>query len=147
VIAVDTNVLVYCHRAESPWHAAAAACVKGLAEGTASWAIPWPCVHEFLAKVTHPRIFSPPTDPRTALQFLAALAEAPRVSFLGEAPDHFARLERLVTRGQVTGARVHDARVAAICISHGVVELWTADRDFGRFPEVKTRNPLVGATQ
>ena len=37
---------------------------------------------------------------------------------------------------------VHDARVAALCIAHGVTELWTADRDFGRFPDLVTRNPL-----
>ncbi len=38
---------------------------------------------------------------------------------------------------------VHDARIAAICLAHGVSELWTADRDFSRFPELKARNPLV----
>jgi predicted nucleic acid-binding protein len=39
---------------------------------------------------------------------------------------------------------IHDARIAAICLQHGVSELWTADRDFSRFPKVKVRNPLVG---
>jgi predicted nucleic acid-binding protein len=43
-----------------------------------------------------------------------------------------------------SGGRVHDARVVAICLSHGVRELWTADRDFTRFPELTTSNPLVG---
>jgi predicted nucleic acid-binding protein len=52
-------------------------------------------------------------------------------------------LARLLANGQVTGARVHDARIAALCLAHGVSELWSADRDFTRFPELKTRNPLV----
>jgi predicted nucleic acid-binding protein len=39
---------------------------------------------------------------------------------------------------------VHDARVAAICIAHGVNEFWTVDRDFSRFPDLPTRNPLLG---
>jgi predicted nucleic acid-binding protein len=43
------------------------------------------------------------------------------------------------------GAQVHDARIAALCLHHGVTELWTADRDFGRFPELRTRNPLIDA--
>ena len=40
---------------------------------------------------------------------------------------------------------VHDARIAALCLSHGVRELWSADRDFSRFPALRTRNPLVEA--
>ena len=36
-----------------------------------------------------------------------------------------------------------DARIAALCLSHGVSELWSADRDFSRFPDIAVRNPLV----
>jgi uncharacterized protein len=61
LIAVDTNILVYAHREDSPFHTAAFHRVAELAEGPASWAIPWPCLHEFLAIVTHPRIYAPPT--------------------------------------------------------------------------------------
>jgi uncharacterized protein len=61
VIALDTNLLVYAHREDSPWHDAAYARLTELAEGRALWAIPWPCLHEFLAIVTHPRIYAPPT--------------------------------------------------------------------------------------
>jgi predicted nucleic acid-binding protein len=46
-------------------------------------------------------------------------------------------------RSGVVGNKVHDARVAAICLGHGVRELWSADRDFSYFPDVRTRNPLV----
>ena len=46
--------------------------------------------------------------------------------------------------GRIAGPQVHDARVAALCRLHGVCELWTADRDFGRFPGLTVRNPLVG---
>jgi predicted nucleic acid-binding protein len=39
---------------------------------------------------------------------------------------------------------VHDARIAALCAAHGVRELWSADRDFGRFSSSRTvRNPLT----
>lgn len=69
MIAVDTNILVYAHRAESEWHARAAAIIAELAEGRVGWAIPWPCLHEFIGIVTHPRIFDPPTPlPRALAQ-------------------------------------------------------------------------------
>jgi uncharacterized protein len=62
---------------------------------------------------------------------------------LSEPAGYWQVLERLLAAGRVTGAKVHDARIAALCLSHGVSELWSADRDFSRFPELKTRNPLV----
>jgi toxin-antitoxin system PIN domain toxin len=144
VIAVDANVLVYAHRADAPWHREAARALAGLAKGTAPWAVPWPCVHEFLAIVTRPGIFRTPTPPETAFRALDGLYRAPGLALLSEAPDHGERLRDLVLRGRVRGAAVHDARVAAICLSHGVSELWTADRDFSRFPDLRVRNPLAG---
>jgi predicted nucleic acid-binding protein len=56
MIAVDTNILVYAHREDAPFHQSAAQRVAALAEGRTAWAIPWPCIHEFLAIVTHPGI-------------------------------------------------------------------------------------------
>jgi len=56
MIAVDTNILVYAHREDSQWHDAAYSRIVNLTEGRAPWAIPWPCIHEFLAIVTHPKI-------------------------------------------------------------------------------------------
>jgi toxin-antitoxin system PIN domain toxin len=143
VIAVDTNILVYAHRAESEWHEAAAGAVRRLAEGRASWALPWPCIHEFLGIVTHPRIYDPPTPIAAAFDQVDAWLESPTVTLLAETHDYWTVLRGLLTRSQVTGPRVHDARIAAICAAHGVRELWSSDRDFSRFPNLSTSNPLV----
>jgi len=143
LIAVDTNLLVYAHRRDSPWFEPARQALRSLVEGTATWAIPWPCVHEFLAISTHPKIYRPPTTLPRALEQVTALLASPSLVLLSEPTDYWLVLERLLAASQVTGARVHDARVAAVCLSHGVSELWSADRDFTRFPELRTRNPLV----
>lgn len=143
MIAVDTNILVYAHRAESPWHEAAARALRGLAEGADAWAIPWPCVHEFFAKATHPGIFNPPTPPAMALRFLEQLMASPSLVLLAEGEGYFGRLRQLVHSGKILAARIHDARIAALCLESRVSELWTADRDFGRFPQLATRNPVV----
>jgi toxin-antitoxin system PIN domain toxin len=141
VIAVDTNILVYAHRGDSAFHEAAAAVVRDLAEGSRSWAVPWPCLHEFLAIVTHPRIYDPPTPVERALTQVEAWLDAPTLVLLAESSDHWPQLRTLVAAG-ATGAKVHDARIAALCAGSGVTELWTADRDFSRFP-VRTVNPLL----
>jgi uncharacterized protein len=144
VIAVDTNILVYAHREDSPWHVAAKSRVGELAEGPSSWAIPWPCLHEFLAIVTHPRIFKTPTPASVAVEAVGALLEAPRLVLLSETGGYWDVLRRLVEKGLLAGPVVYDARIAALCRIHGVSELWSADRDFSRFPELAVRNPLLG---
>jgi len=143
VIAVDTNILVYAHRADAEWHAAAERAVAGLAESAAEWAIPWPCLHEFLAVVTHPHIFKTPTPPKRAYAQVEAWLESPSLVVLSENDDYFEALRETALGAKVTGPRMHDARVAVLCVSHGVRELWTADRDFSLFRSIKTRNPLA----
>jgi uncharacterized protein len=41
------------------------------------------------------------------------------------------------------GPAIHDAKIAAICVSHGVRELLTIDRDFTRFPALNTRSLIA----
>jgi uncharacterized protein len=144
VIAVDTNILVYAHREDAPFHDIAFQRVAELAEGPAIWAIPWPGVREFLAIVTHPRICAPPTPLARALDQVDAWLESPTLALLAESAAHWPTLRALVASGRVTGPLVHDARVAALCRQHGVRELLSADRDFSRFAGLAVVNPLVG---
>jgi toxin-antitoxin system PIN domain toxin len=143
MIAVDTNLLVYAHRKDSPWHEQALVRIVDLAEGAAPWAIPSACLHEFLAIVTHPRIYRPPTPLALALDQLEAWRESPSLVVLTETEGYWPVLGRVLDRSKTVGAAVHDARVAALCLHHCVRELWTADRDFSRFADLATRNPLV----
>lgn len=144
MIAVDTNVLVAAHRRDSDRHEMAFAAMRHLAQSADSWAIPYACLHEFLVVATHPRIFDPPTTLDAAIRQVELWGESPPIVFLAEHAGHWASLRRLLVDGAVRGPRIHDARIAAICLAHGVTELWTADRDFGRFPQLRTHNPLVG---
>jgi toxin-antitoxin system PIN domain toxin len=145
MIAVDTNILVYAHREDSPFHDVAVEQVTALAEGTRPWAIPWPALHEFLAICTHPRIYNPPTPwPRLVAQVNAWLG-SPTVTLLAEQAGYWDTLAETCGKGRLRGAQIHDGRIAAICIQNGVTELWSADRDFSRIPALVVRNPLIGA--
>jgi hypothetical protein len=144
LIALDTHILVHAHRQASPWHPRASRAVRELAEDTAAWAIPWPCIHEFLSVTTNPRIFPDPSPLQLSLAQIDAWLSSPSLQLLGESSIYWDELKATVTEGQIHGARVHDARIAALCQLHGVRELWTADRDFSRFPRLRVRNPLVG---
>lgn len=143
MIAVDTNILVHAHRRDSQWHEPAKTCMRHMSESAASWAIPWPCLHEFLAVVTRERVFMPPTSLAKALEQVASWMESPSLVLLSESPGYAEVLTSLACRAKVTGAKIHDARIAALCLHNGVRELLTADRDFSRFQGLATRNPLV----
>ena len=117
--------------------------LRSLAEDAAPWAVPWPCVHEFFAIVTHPRIYDPPSTLEEALGQLEAWIESPSLRLLGEGPGYILHLDRATRSARVGGGLIHDARIAAICAYHGVRILWSADRDFTRYPDLQVENPLV----
>lgn len=143
MIAVDTNILVYAHRAELPHHAAARALVMQLASGTTPWAIPWPCLYELVKVITHPRVFRPPTPLVDAMALVESLAASPSVVLLGQGPAHLDHLRRAIDDGQPVGSLVHDAHIVALVSEHGVTELLSADRDFRRFRTLSVRDPFA----
>lgn len=143
MIAIDTNILVYAHREESPFHLRADQCVTELSESGSSWCIPWPCLHEFLVIVTHPRIYKKPTTREIAVQEIKNWMESPSFHAIGEEDDYWAVFSELLISTKVQGPQIHDLKIASICLSHKVSALWSTDRDFSRFPRLKIVNPLL----
>jgi toxin-antitoxin system PIN domain toxin len=146
VIAVDTNILIYAHRRDSEFHEPAAEALGGLANEGRSWAIPWPCIAEFYAVSTHSRIYDPPSTVSQATNQIDIWMESPTVVTVAETAGSWTLLRNLLLDSKVTGSAAYDARIASLCIAHGIRELWTADRDYGRFPGLRSRNPLVGSS-
>jgi len=142
MIAVDTNILVYAHRRDSTFHRRAQSCVQTLAEGEAPWAIPWPCLHEFLAVVTNPRIFKAPTPVGVALEQVESWLASPTLRLLAEEDGYWTLLAELVKSSDLRGGKIHDARIAALALHHGASELLSADRDFSRMAPLTVRSPL-----
>jgi uncharacterized protein len=143
MIALDTNILVYAFRPEAARHERANQVLKELLESGRPWCLPWSVAHEFLAVVTQPRIWRTPASPSQGLAALRAWRAAPGARLLAEGPAYAELLEGLLDGDDVRGSRVFDARIVATCLLHGVRELWSADRDLSRFPQLRTRNPLV----
>lgn len=141
--AIDTNVLIHAEVEASPHHAAALRVLSGLAQGEEPWAIPWPCIYEFLRVVTHPRVFHPPVPPHVALADLQTLLASPSLVLLAETARHAALLDRTVRQSGATGNLIHDAHIVALCLEHGVSEIITGDRDLTRFEGLKIINPFL----
>ncbi len=140
MIAVDTNILVYAHRAESPPHPRATAALAELAEGDDAWALPVFVLGEFLRVVTHPRIFDPPSPRAVAVEAVEALLASPSVQILHPGARFWPLLRAALDEAGGAGNLVLDAEIAAVCREHGVTTILTEDRDFRRFPSITPRS-------
>lgn len=141
--ALDTNVLVFATIRSSPQHEPAVEVLRQCAEGPAVWAIPWPCIYEFLRVVTHPRVYHPPVPAEIALTDLRAVLGSPSLVLLSETARHGEVMDAVVRESGATGNLMHDAHIAALCLEHGVTELVTGDRDFRRFSGLRLTDPFA----
>ena len=140
--ALDTNVLVYAHRAESSHHEKARRLVVEMAEGKEPWAVPWPCFYEFVRVVTHPRVFRDPSTVEDAFHDVRVLLSSPTLHCLGETQRHEQVLAEVIRETPVTGNTVHDLHIAVLLREHGVTEIVTGDTDFHRFKGLRVTNPF-----
>ena len=141
MIALDTNILVYAHRAGVPEHGAAKRLIEEVAESSGGWCIPFPCVAEFWAVVTHPASTGRPSRPREARQFLDNLVAA-GAKILYPRTGAMDRLVELAVRLDVQGARIFDLQIGLICQDSGAREIWSHDRNFIAVPGLVVTDPL-----
>ena len=93
-----------------------------------------------------PHLGARATPPSVATAQIDFWTGAPNAVLLADGSDFLDTLLPLLSLPRVRGAIVHDARVAALCLSHGVEVLLTRDRDFQIFPQLVTRDPRAEAS-
>lgn len=135
MIAVDTNILVYAHRAELPQHGRAAARLRELAEGDARWGLPVFCLGEFIRVVTHPAVLRPASTLEEATTVVDRLLASPSLEVLAPGERYWPLLRAALGEARATGNLAFDAQIVAVCRESGVRALVTEDRDFRRFPD------------
>lgn len=140
---VDANLLLYAVDRSTAQHAAASEWLTGVLNGRRRVGIPWQSIGAFLRIITHPRVTTRPLGGAEAWSFVQDWLDADP-SWVPPATQRTAAVYAELTAGRpVTGNLVPDAQLAALAIEHGLTVM-TADTDFGRFPEVRSINPLEG---
>jgi toxin-antitoxin system PIN domain toxin len=143
-VLIDANLLIYSADNRSPHHPQASNWLAGALNGPHRVALPWTSLGAFLRVVTHPRIMTTPITAVRAWQYVDQWLALDSVWVPPATERTAAVLGDLMTSTQVTGNLVPDAMLAALAIEHGLV-VATTDTDFGRFPDVRSINPLTGA--
>ena len=135
MIALDTNLLVYAHRAATPEHKAARAAIERAA-GSGGWGLASPAVAEFWSVVTHPAARGRPSTPRQAHAFLSAL-EAAGAEVWSPGAGFSLRLAQLAADLGVSGNRIFDLQIALCAFEGGARELWSRDARFVTVPGLR----------
>ncbi|MFZ2651691.1 MAG: TA system VapC family ribonuclease toxin [Burkholderiaceae bacterium] len=141
--AVDVNILLYASDESSAHHHKAAAFLEACASGREVFCLAWLTLMSYLRMATHPAIFSRPLSHEQASLNVEALLALPHCRVLAE-EDGFWTAYCYVTRDvPAKGNLVPDAHLAALLSQHGVVTLYTHDRDFRKFSFLQLRDPLA----
>jgi predicted nucleic acid-binding protein len=142
MIALDTNILIYSHRAGAREHDSARRAVLAALDDPRGWGICLPTVSEFWSVVTHPSIPGGPTSPKVVTQFFHYLVDEGGGNIWTPGPGFAQRLMEWAGSLRVRGRRIFDLQIAVIALEHGVKEIWTHDVDFISVPGVKIHDPL-----
>ena len=141
MIVLDANLLLYAYDSDSQQHAKARAWVEQVFSDGTPLGLPWQTVTAFLRIATNPRLSGKRFTPEEAVQIVDQWLEQPNVRLLSPGDQHWVILRKMLAEGQARGPLVSDAHLAALTIEHGGT-LYTTDRDFARFPDLRWKNPL-----
>ncbi len=142
MIAIDTNLLIYAHRASQPEHRAARHAIEEASHDPRGWGIALPSVAEFWAIVTHPQSAGGASTARQAYGFLDSLIAGAGAQLWTAREGFWGRLLRLAGELRVQGPRIFDLQIGLTAFDNGAVEIWTHDSRFVGFAGLRVHDPL-----
>ena len=142
MIAVDTNLLVYAHRAAVPEHRAARRAIERASADRRGWGISLPSLVEFWSVVTHASSSGGASTGTQARSFVDALVEDGAAAVWVPTAGFWLRLAQLANALSVQGPRIFDLQIALVAFEGGATEIWTHDQRFVAVPGMRVHDPL-----
>jgi uncharacterized protein len=140
---IDVNVLLYASDKGSANHDKAVEFLETCASGREVFCLAWLTVMSYLRMATHPSIFDRPLTHEEAARNVEALLALPHCRVLAEEEGFWSVYRGVAREVAMKGNLVPDAHLAALLSQHGVVTLYTHDRDFRKFSFLQARDPLA----
>jgi uncharacterized protein len=142
MIAIDTNLLIYAHRAGCPENRAARRALQKASSDSRGWGVALPSIAEFWSIVTNPNLLSGVSPSKHALGFLQALIVEGRAAVFLPREGFWERLARLAAGLNVQGSRIFDLQIGLTAFENGASEIWTHDARFTTLPGLPVHDPL-----
>lgn len=144
MILVDANLVIYAYHSGHPHHVAARSWLEDSIGGSEPVGFAVVTLLAFLRISTDPRIHREPLSTATAIGIIRSWLDHPNVRMASPTEAHWRTLQEVSAKGQARGPLLMDAHLAALAIEHGAT-LATTDRDFSRFPGLRTMDPVTAA--
>jgi len=141
-LLVDTNLLIYAFRPESPEHPVARDWLTRILIQGGRLLLTSAALVSFARLATSSRIVRRPVGVDEVLAFIDSLRSGPGTERAEPGPGYAEIFARICSEGELRGNDIPDAHLAALAIEHGV-ELATHDRGFDRFPGLRVVDPLA----
>jgi toxin-antitoxin system PIN domain toxin len=141
LLLADVNVYLYARRRESPRHEDYLAWLERCLGGPEPFGVSELVLSSFLRIVTNHRVYRQPTPPEAALEFCAAVLDAPAAVPVRPGSRHWSIFADLCRSVGARGNVIADAYLAALTIEHGATWV-TNDRGFARFPGLRIERAL-----
>lgn len=146
---VDTNVLIYATDTSSPFHEPARSWWVAAVNDPEPIGLPWVVTLGCVRILTNPSAVSTPLSSVDALTIVETWLQWPQVQALSPKPGHLQRVRSLLHHAHVADNErvdlmVNDLHIAALALEHGAT-VYTCDRGFRRFTEIRHVNPLTPA--
>jgi predicted nucleic acid-binding protein len=142
LIAIDTNLLIYAHRASLPEHRPAQHAIERASRDPRGWGVALPSLAEFWSVVTHPESRGGPSTAKQASGFLSALITEAGAMLWTPREGFWERLVELAGRLGIRGPRIFDLQIGLTAYDNGAIEIWTHDSRFAAFPGLRVHDPL-----
>ena len=138
---LDVNVLLYAYGARGADQERAKAWLENALNGYEPVLLPWATILGFLRIATNLRAFERPLSLDEAIDAVSGWLARPNVRIAQPTERHWELLAASLREAQAKGPLVPDAHLAVLALEHGAT-VCTTDRDFARFKNVRTTDPL-----
>jgi len=141
--AIDVNILLYASDVDSPMYDRAADFLRRCVRSREVFCLAWVSLMSYVRMATHPSIFTRPLAHEDAARNIEALLAVPHCRVISEEEGFWDRYREVTQEVPTRGNLVPDAHLAALLSQHGVLTLYTRDRDFRKFGFLDVRDPLA----
>lgn len=142
IALLDTNILVYAHDSLSPYHVTAKRLVKGALQENIQTAITLQNIAEFFAIITDTKRSSKALPFALAYQIINEYIQTQTIKKIIENELTSKFLLHLIKRYKPKRQGIHDVRLVALMLSSDVRTIYTGDKGFRKFKEVRVINPF-----
>ena len=139
----DVNILLAAFVTDLPAHVSCKPWLDREMAGTQNFCVSTLVLSAVVRISTNPKVFQPSALLGDAIAFCNALIDHPMAVLIEPGPAHWPIFSSLCLAANARANLITDAWFAALAIEHNCT-LITFDRDFAKFPGLKTASPLIG---